>query len=175
MNPTIRLPVDTTQLSQPIEVSNQRPPVQTGFIGHKKEHSEHKKEHDKMATKEQTPKEVHQKDKNIKDTEYKSCINMPFYGSTIVQDSNPLWIKVDGIILGDSDQFSYKEIPCTEIWNVLPKMIDDLKVTVINYNQEKGVAFLKTGFDVHIKDDVKKNKNYTSFVLKSKIVGNPFN
>jgi hypothetical protein len=155
---------------EPVEVIGQRPPVVTEPIvtiidpeKQKKKEEKVKKEHVK---KEKKNDKVYTKDD--------SCINMPFYESIIVQDSNPLWVKIPGVAIGESSQFAYKSVPCTKVWELLDTIIEDLSVTVINYNAEAGVAFFKTGFDINVKGDVIKNPKYTSFVLKSKLVGNPF-
>jgi hypothetical protein len=150
---------------EPVQVTGQRPPVITEPIITILD----PKQHTKKEKKEQVMKE---QDKVY--TKDNSCINMPFYESIIVQDSNPLWVKITGVAIGESSQFAYKSVPCTKVWELLDTIIEDLSVTVINYNAEAGVAFFKTGFDINVKGDVIKNPKYTSFVLKSKLVGNPF-
>lgn len=159
-------PIEIVNQRQPVEIIGQRAPVETEPITTPKPEKAEKEEKVKKEKKEDKPKKVYTKDD--------SCINMPFCESTITQDSNPLWIKIPGVVLGESHKFSYKSAPCTKIWELLNTVIDDLKVTVINYNEEKGIVFFKTGFDVNVDGDVLKNEKYTSFILKSKLIENPF-
>jgi hypothetical protein len=141
---------------EPVQITGQRPPVVTEPIITILDTKQHIKKDVKVYTKND------------------SCINMPFYESIIEQDSNPLWVKIPDMAIGESSQFAYKSVQCTKIWELLDIIIEDLSVTVINYNAEVGIAFFKTGFDINVKGDVIKNPKYTSFVLKSKLVGNPF-
>jgi len=192
-------PIEILSQRQPVEIIGQRAPVETEPVAapkpekveKEKEEKPEKVKKEKEEKPEKIKKEKEEKVKKEKEEKVKkekakkekknkvytkedSCINMPFYESTIMQDSNPLWVKIPKVVLGESAQFAYKSIPCTKIWELIESVIEDLKVTVINYNEEKGIAFFKTGFDVNVEGDVLINEKYTSFVLKSKLIGNPF-
>ena len=184
-------PIEILSQRQPVEIIVQRAPVETEPIPvvSPKQEKEEKVKKEKKEKEEKVKKEKKEKEEKIKKekkekvkkekkdkiyTNDDSCINMPFYESTIEQDSNLLWLKIENVVLGESSQFSYKSVPCTKIWELLNTVIDDLTVTVINFNEEKGIAFFKSGFDVNVEGDVLINEKYTSFVLKSKLVGNPF-
>lgn len=142
-------PIEIVNQREPIQVTGQRLPLETTHVYKEKEHVEKPKEHD-------------------------SYINMPFLESTILQDSNSLWVKIPGVTVGESSKFGHKSVECSKIWELLDTVVSDSSVAVINFNEKAGVAFLKTGFNVKEEGDCVKNEKYTAFILKSKLTGNPF-
>jgi hypothetical protein len=80
------------------------------------------------------------------------------------QDDNPLWIKYDGVVIGDSYQFSHKYLKVLDINDLLEASYD-----VILYHKTSKIAYIKTGFDFEKPGDVKPHKDFISYVRKDKI------
>jgi hypothetical protein len=62
------------------------------------------------------------------------------------------WIVADNIIIGESNEYGYKEIKNKNIDELLKSLEKDDNVCVVNYSLSDGKAYIKTGFD-------KNNKN----------------
>jgi mannan endo-1,4-beta-mannosidase len=104
-----------------------------------------------------------------------SLIGTKFLGSIIVQDPKKAWAKIDGVVLGDSLKYSFSEITSTDIGQVLDSInIASSPVVIVNYNWSNGKAYVRSGFAPQNAADCYVKTGFTAFILKSKIVGNPF-
>jgi len=83
------------------------------------------------------------------------------------QDDNPLWIKYDGIVIGESYQFSHKHFKAVDINVLLNEPYD-----VILYHKSSKIAYIKKGFDFENPDDVRPNKDFICYMRKDKISDN---
>jgi mannan endo-1,4-beta-mannosidase len=90
-------------------------------------------------------------------------------GSTFIQDKNPLCLKIDSVTLGALPQFGYKVINNFDIGSIIQTCIDDTTAVVIVYNWKAGVAYIKSGFDLTSGDDSSFNKDFTTFIITSRI------
>jgi mannan endo-1,4-beta-mannosidase len=98
-----------------------------------------------------------------------SLINFHFLGSVFQQDTNPVWIKINGVTLGESNVYGYKTVQNKNIGQLLSSLITDSEVKVVVYNWNTGVAYVKTGFNLNVNSDSKVNSSYTSFIVKSRV------
>lgn len=94
-------------------------------------------------------------------------IGSSLLGNDFVQDTNPSWIKINNVVLGESSAFGYKHVINDNITNLLNTSITDTNIVVINYEWKTGNAYIKSGFDITDSNDYKINNNYTSFILAS--------
>lgn len=90
-------------------------------------------------------------------------------GSQFIQDPKPEWIKINGVVLGESRKFSYKVSWSRDIGTLLDTLSKDPAITCVLYNWKTGDAYTKTGFDLTDRNDYARNQEYTTFVLKHKI------
>jgi hypothetical protein len=90
-------------------------------------------------------------------------------GSQFLQDSNPNWIKINSIVIGESTKFSYKISWSRDIVSLLNSLSKDPYVTCVLYHWKTGDAYIKTGFDLSDKSDYKYDSEYTTFIVKNKI------
>ena len=90
-------------------------------------------------------------------------------GSQFIQDPKPGWIKINGVVLGESKKFSYKVSWSRDIGTLLDTLSKDPAITCVLYNWKTGDAYTKSGFDLTDKSDYSRNSEYTTFILKNKI------
>ena len=90
-------------------------------------------------------------------------------GSQFIQDPKPDWIKINGIVLGESKKFSYKVSWSRDIGTLLDTLSKDPAITSVLYNWKTGDAYTKIGFDLTDRNDYARNPDYTTFILKHKI------
>lgn len=90
-------------------------------------------------------------------------------GSQFLPHSNPNWIKINGIVIGESPKFAYKISWSRDIDSLLNTLYKDPCVTCVLYHWKTGDAYIKTGFDLSDKSDYKYNSEYTTFILENKI------
>jgi chitinase len=88
-------------------------------------------------------------------------------GSTIIQDNNPNWLKLDGVVIGDT--FNYQSYNSGDIGGLLDQVSGDQNVAVLLYNWKTGDAYSKTGFDFNNSADTKINADFTSFIVNRNI------
>lgn len=74
------------------------------------------------------------------------------------------WIKADNIIIGESNEYGYKEIKNKNITELLESLEKDDNVCVVNYSLSDGKAYIKTGFDKNNKNDYTFKDGFTCFV-----------
>lgn len=97
-------------------------------------------------------------------------IGKTFLGSTFVQDPKQEYIKIDGVTLGESEQFGYKEAKDRNIGRLLDNCLKDDEVVVVIYDWNNKVGYLKKGFDLSNSSDSYANKTgLTTFIVKSRI------
>jgi hypothetical protein len=101
-----------------------------------------------------------------------SIIGTNFLGNLVQQDSRSDWLKIDNVVIGESDQYKYIKVS-SDIGSILDKYSTDSKTTVVNYNWKYKQAYIKTGFNPKLKNDCINKKDFTTFIKKSKINGNP--
>lgn len=98
-----------------------------------------------------------------------SFINKNLLGSTFVQDSNPNYIKIDNVVLGNSAKYGYSTVNTNDIGTLLQNSMQDGNIVVIIFNWAQNIAYIKNGFDLTDSTDCAVNTGFTSFVLISKI------
>jgi mannan endo-1,4-beta-mannosidase len=94
-------------------------------------------------------------------------IGNKFLGNTFEQDPNPNWIKINGIVLGETSNFGYKTIVNKNIGDLLNLLSTDSKVQAVVYNWSSGTAYVKTEFNLSLISDSAVNTAYTTFIIKS--------
>jgi hypothetical protein len=90
-------------------------------------------------------------------------------GTQFTEDANPEWVKISGVVLGESKKFSYKVSWSRDIETLLVSLSKDPNITCVLYNWKTGDAYTKTGFDLNDKTDVARNPEFTTFILKRNI------
>lgn len=98
-----------------------------------------------------------------------SLINTTFLGSVFKQDPKPEWIKIDGVVMGESPQYGYKVINSPSIGAILDSLINDRNAKCVVYNWKTAIAYVKSGFDMKNSLDSAKNPEYTTFIPKRAI------
>jgi hypothetical protein len=96
-------------------------------------------------------------------------VGKTFRGSTFVQDPIPEFIKIDGVVLGESTQYGYKVMNNARVTPILQACLADQNAVAIVYNWKTGVAYIKTGINFNIASDSKLNKEYTTFLISSRV------
>lgn len=91
-------------------------------------------------------------------------------GSLFLQDTNPNYIKINSVVLGETNIYSYKTIYSRDIASLLTSSLLDLKIVCILYDWKTGSAYIKTGYNLNDSLDYKYNKDFTTYIVKSKIV-----
>lgn len=96
-------------------------------------------------------------------------IGKTFRGSTFVQDPIAEFIKIDGVVLGESPQYGYKIMNNTRVTPILRACLLDQNVVAIVFNWKAGVAYIKTGINFDVAADSTLNKEYTTFLVSSRV------
>jgi mannan endo-1,4-beta-mannosidase len=89
-------------------------------------------------------------------------------GHAVEHDTRPDWIKINGVVLGDSHAFGYKAMD-GDIGPVLDALLPDTNVVVVLYNWSARKAYVKIGFNLTNPADSMVNPDYTSFVVIKRI------
>lgn len=90
-------------------------------------------------------------------------------GAQFIEDTNTDWVKISGVVLGESKNFSYKVSWSRDIETLLISLSRDPNITCVLYNWKTGDAYTKTGFNLGDKNDYKRNPEFTTFILKRNI------
>jgi hypothetical protein len=90
-------------------------------------------------------------------------------GTQFVQHTNPEWVKINGVVLGESKKFSYKTSWSRDIESLLDTLSKDPNITCVLYNWKTGDAYTKSGFDLTNRSDYTRNPEFTTFILKRNI------
>lgn len=90
-------------------------------------------------------------------------------GSLFLQDTNTNYIKINSVVLGESNIYSYKSVYSRDISTLLKDSLLDSKIICILYDWKSGNAYMKTGYNLHDNSDYKYNKDFTTYIVKSKI------
>ena len=98
-----------------------------------------------------------------------SLIGKSLLGSPFIQDTKFEWIKINGVVMGESKRFGYKSVQSRDIGGLLDNLITDPNVTCVLYNWQTGNAYTKTGFNLNDSSDYNHNSSYTTFIVKNKI------
>ena len=86
----------------------------------------------------------------------------------IRQQGTSNWIVADNIIIGESNEYGYKEIKNKNIDELLESLEKDDNVRVVNYSLSDGKAYIKTGFDKNNKNDYTFKDGFACFVKNKK-------
>jgi hypothetical protein len=98
-----------------------------------------------------------------------SIIGKKLLGATFVQDPKQDWAKINGVCIGESQQYGYMTAVSRNIGQLLDRMLKDTAVVVVVYNMKNGNAYIKKGCNINDPSDSKVNKDYVSFVVKSRV------
>lgn len=98
-----------------------------------------------------------------------SIIGTTLLGSLFLQDTNPNFIKINGVVLGESSKYSYKSVYSRDISKLLNNVLSDTNVVCVLYDWKSGNAYMKTGYNFSDPLDYKHNPNFTTYIIKSKI------
>jgi len=96
-----------------------------------------------------------------------SLVNKTFLGSNFQRDSKQNWIKIDRVVLGEN--YGLSTIESFNIGNILDNISNSGVGAVVVYNWTKGIAFIKSDFNLSSSSDSAVNSEYTTFILESKI------
>lgn len=99
-----------------------------------------------------------------------SLVGKTLLGRTFIQDSRKDWVKIDGVVVGESSKYGYKAVVSRDVGSLLDESLKDSLVVAVVYNWKTGNAFIKTGMDVSSVSDSKINADYTSFVVNARAV-----
>ncbi|KAJ3073399.1 hypothetical protein HDU98_001583 [Podochytrium sp. JEL0797] len=93
------------------------------------------------------------------------------FGSNFYADANPNWLKIDGVTIGESDQFGHSSVVAGPggIGQLLQDVLQDPSVVVVIFHWESNTAWLKTGFTVNDPSDSKQNGGCTTFIATNRI------
>lgn len=98
-----------------------------------------------------------------------SLIGKQLLNNTFVQDTDPNWIKINDVAVGNSPKYSNDIIRSNDVGKLLKDTLNNTKVVCIVYNWKTNLAYTKLGFDLSNKIDYTEANGYTTFILKSKI------
>ena len=90
-------------------------------------------------------------------------------GSQFIQDTDTDWIKINGVVMGESYKFSHKISWSRNIKKLLESLSNDTTVVCVLYEWKSGYAYIKTGFDLNDKTDYARNPEFTTFINKRAI------
>ncbi|KAJ3139118.1 hypothetical protein HK100_011883 [Physocladia obscura] len=97
-----------------------------------------------------------------------SLVGQSLLGSRFVQDPIADWIKIDGIVIGETKEFGYRVIH-GNIRHVLSEALQDSRTVVVLYNWSAQTAYTKTGFRLADSKDSASNPQFTTFIVSSRI------
>lgn len=98
-----------------------------------------------------------------------SLIGKTFLDSTFVQDPMSAYIKIDNVVIGESQEFGYKSVFTKDIGQLLKDCLTDSSVVAILYNWNGKVGYLKKGFKLAVASDSAKKSGFTTFIVKDRI------
>jgi len=98
-----------------------------------------------------------------------SLVNTKLLGNTFVNDPKPGWIKINGVVLGNSPEYGYSSVKSNDVSSLLDKCYNDKNIVVVLYNWSNGQAYTKSGFNLSNIQDYSLNAVYTTFVIESRI------
>jgi hypothetical protein len=98
-----------------------------------------------------------------------SLLGKKLLGSTFVADQDTNWIKIDGIALGNSSQYSYKNGKTDNIGTLLNQQILDPKVVAVLWNKTNSSYYIRSGFNINNPGDYASNEVFISYVVKLRI------
>jgi hypothetical protein len=99
-----------------------------------------------------------------------NLIGQKYKGLLFEQDPKPNFIKINGIMLGQSVKYSYKTINnVTDIGAQLDLSVNDSRAVVLNYNWTTKQFIVKTGFNLSDNSDSTLNNDWTTFLISNKI------
>jgi mannan endo-1,4-beta-mannosidase len=98
-----------------------------------------------------------------------SLIGQTFLGQHFIQDTKPNWIKINGIVMGESPQFGYNTYQSDDIGQLLDTLYLDTNVVCVLYNWNTHFAYAKSGFQITNNKDSSINTEYTTFIITSRI------
>lgn len=101
-----------------------------------------------------------------------SLIGKSLLGSPFIQDPKPEWIKIDGVVMGESDKFAYKTSSSKDIGSLLDSLSEDSHIVCVVYDWKTGAAYTKSGFDINDSSDYTHVENFTTFIFKDRIPDN---
>lgn len=98
-----------------------------------------------------------------------SLIGTYFLNSEFIQDTNPEFVKINDVLLGESSKYGYRTVQNYDIGKLLSDQLKDQNVVCILYNWGSGTAYIKKGFDTSVASDSAKRSGFTTFIVKNKI------
>lgn len=90
-------------------------------------------------------------------------------GSQFIQDNDTDWIRINGVVMGESYKFSHKISWSRNIKKLLESLSSDKTVVCVLYEWKSGYAYIKTGFDLNDKSDYAINPEFTTFINQKAI------
>jgi phage FluMu protein Com len=96
-------------------------------------------------------------------------IDQIFLGNKFVQDANKDYIKIDNVSFGKLAKYSYKAIKSDDIGKLLEDCVQDTDVTLIIYDWNKKIGYIKKGFELANNIDSSVKENTTTYIVKSRI------
>jgi hypothetical protein len=97
-------------------------------------------------------------------------VGQTYKGLLFEQDPKPNFIKINGIMLGQSVKYSYKTINnVTDIGAQLDLSVNDSRAVVLNYNWTTKQFIVKTGLNLNDNNDSILNNDWTTFLISNRI------
>ena len=94
-----------------------------------------------------------------------NLIGTKLFNNTFIQDPNlKNWIKIDGIVVGETPSYGYLIGDNKDIKGLLNNLFTDPKVSVCLYNWSTGAYYTKTGYNLNNSSDYSEKNDFTSFI-----------
>jgi hypothetical protein len=90
-------------------------------------------------------------------------------GRTFVLDTDKNYIRIDGIVMGNTAKFGYKTVQNSDINKILTDNLHDQSVVCLLYNAKSGNCYIKSGFNLGVNTDYSDDPNYSTYIVKNRI------
>jgi len=97
-----------------------------------------------------------------------TLLGQSFLGNQFYQDTNPAWVRIDGLILGYKHRISIDKTK--DIGELLDNHTEHSNVTVVSYNWDTRRVIVGGSFDLRNESDTVQNHSFSTFIVKSKAV-----
>lgn len=93
-----------------------------------------------------------------------------FEGSIIYPDQRKAnWLKVDGILTGESNIFTTKRTTTNDIGKLLDRCFEDTEVMTVAVSWKTGDVLIRNGFDLSDSNDSQSDPDFTTFIIRQRV------
>lgn len=78
------------------------------------------------------------------------------------------WIKIDGVLLGESSKFFTQQSYSSDIGKLLDDSLTKTDIVTVAFNWKTGNVITRNGFDMSDPADSKSDPDYTTFIIKTR-------